>query len=55
MHGALEERPSQEDYDRLMELCDGLCGLSDSEAFFGGGRIDVPGGSGAATSSSPPL
>jgi len=41
---SLRERPSQEDYDRLMELCDGLYDLSDSEAFFGGGEIAVPGG-----------
>jgi len=41
---SLQERPSQEDYQRLMEICDGLYELSDSEAFYGGGEIAVPGG-----------
>jgi len=42
---SLRERPSQEDYDQLMDLCDGLYDLSDSEDFFGGGgEIPAPGG-----------
>jgi len=34
--------PSQEDYQKLMDICNGLYELGDSEAFYGGG-IDVPG------------
>jgi len=41
---SLQERPSQEDYDQLMELCDGLYDLSDDEAFYAGGEIAVSGG-----------
>jgi len=36
--------PSQEDYQKLMDVCNGLYELGDSEAFFGGGEIEVPGG-----------
>ncbi len=35
--------PSQEDYQKLMDICNGLYELGDSEAFYGGGQIDVPG------------
>lgn len=41
---SIQERPSQENYDRLMDLCNGLYALSDSDAFFAGGEIAVPGG-----------
>jgi len=36
--------PAQEDYQKLMDVCNGLYELGDSEAFYGGGEIDVPGG-----------
>ncbi len=44
MFRSLQTPPSQEDYQRLMDVCNELYQLGDSEAFFGGGQIDVPGG-----------
>jgi len=35
--------PSQEEYQKLMDICNGLYELGDSEAFYGGGEIEVPG------------
>ncbi len=35
--------PSQEEYQKLMSICNRLYELGDSEAFFAGGEIDVPG------------
>lgn len=40
---SLQSAPSQEDYQRLLDLCNSLYDLSDSEAFYAGGEIDVPG------------
>jgi len=40
---SLRNPPSQEEYQHLMDLCNGLYDLSDSEAFYAGGKIDVPG------------
>ena len=34
---------SQEEYDQLMEICNALYEFGDSEAFYAGGQIDVPG------------
>lgn len=36
--------PSQEEYQRLMDICNGLYELGDAPAFYGGGEIHVPGG-----------
>ena len=41
---SLQTMPSQEDYQHLMDVCNGLYELGDSPAFYGGGQIDVPGG-----------
>ena len=41
---SLQELPAQEDYQHLMDVCNGLYELGDSPAFYGGGQIDVPGG-----------
>lgn len=41
---SLQTMPSQEEYQRLMDVCNGLYELGDSQAFYGGGQIDVPGG-----------
>lgn len=35
--------PSQEEYQRLMDVCNGLYALGDSAAFYGGGEVAVPG------------
>jgi len=40
---SFQNAPSQEDYQRLMDICNGLYELGDSEAFYAGGEIDVPG------------
>lgn len=34
---------TQEEYGRLMDICNALYELGDSEAFYAGGEIDVPG------------
>lgn len=36
--------PSQEEYGQLMDICNGLYELGDSEAYFAGGHIEVAGG-----------
>ena len=41
MFRSLQRNPSQEEYQCLMDICDGLYALSDSEAFYGGGEIAV--------------
>ena len=41
---SLQALPAQEDYQHLMDVCNGLYELGDSPAFYGGGQIDVPGG-----------
>ncbi len=43
MFQSLQTAPCMEDYQRLMALCNGLYDLSDSEDFYAGGEIDVPG------------
>lgn len=43
MFNSFLKLPSQEDYQKLMDICNGLYELGDSEAFYGGGQIDVPG------------
>ncbi len=35
---------TQNEYGHLMNICNALYDLGDSEAFYGGGEIDVPGG-----------
>ncbi len=40
---SLQSAPSREDYQRLLDFCNSLYDLSDSEAFYAGGEIDVPG------------
>ncbi len=44
MFRSLQAPPSQEEYQHLMDVCNGLYELGDSPAFYGGGQIDVPGG-----------
>lgn len=44
MFKSLQAAPSQEEYQRLMDVCNKLYELGDAEAFFGGGEIEVPGG-----------
>ena len=44
MFRSLQALPPQEDYQRLMDICNGLYELGDSASFYGGGQIDVPGG-----------
>lgn len=44
MFQSLQAPPSQEEYQRLMDLCNGLYELGDNPAFYAGGEIDVPGG-----------
>ena len=43
MFRSLQELPAQEEYQRLMDICNGLYELGDSPAFYGGGQIEVPG------------
>ncbi len=43
MFQSLQNAPTQEDYQHLLDLCNSLYDLSDSEAFYMGGEIDVPG------------
>ncbi len=40
---SLQNDPSQEEYQKLMDICNELYDLGDSESFYGGGEIDVPG------------
>jgi len=40
---SLQNAPSEEEYQKLLDLCNRLYDLSDSESFYGGGQIDVPG------------
>ncbi len=40
---SLQNDPSQEEYQKLMDICNRLYDLGDSEAFYGGGEIEVPG------------
>lgn len=44
MFRSLQTLPAQEEYQHLMDVCNGLYELGDSPAFYGGGQIDVPGG-----------
>lgn len=44
MFRSLRTLPTQEEYQRLMDICNGLYELGDSPAFYGGGQIQVPGG-----------
>ncbi len=41
---SFQSMPSQEEYQRLMDVCSELYELGDSEAFYAGGEIEVPGG-----------
>lgn len=41
---ALKSPISQEEYQRIQDLCSGLYELGDSPAFYGGGEIEVPNG-----------
>ncbi len=44
MFHSLQALPSQEDYQHLMDICNGLYELGDAPAFYAGGEIEVPGG-----------
>ena len=44
MFRSLQDFPAQEDYQRLMDLCNSLYELGDGQAFYCGGEIEVPGG-----------
>lgn len=44
MFKSIQAAPAQEEYQHLMDVCNGLYELGDSEAFYGGGGIDIPGG-----------
>lgn len=41
---SLQEPPTKEEYQRLMDVCNALYELGDSEYFYNGGQIDVSGG-----------
>lgn len=41
---SFQEPITQEEYNRLMDLCNDLYELGDSPAFYGSGEIEVPGG-----------
>lgn len=41
---SFQEVISEEEYNRLMSICNALYDLGDSTAFYAGGEIDVPGG-----------
>lgn len=43
MLASFQAPPTQEEYQKLMDICNGLYELGDSEAFYGGGQIEVPG------------
>lgn len=43
MFRSLQTLPAQEEYQRLMDICNGLYELGDNQAYYGGGQIDVPG------------
>lgn len=43
MFRSLQTLPAQEEYQRLMDICNRLYELGDSASFYGGGQIDVPG------------
>ncbi len=44
MFRSFQQPITQEEYDRLMDICNALYEFGDSEAFYAGGEIDVPGG-----------
>lgn len=44
MFKSMREAPTQEEYQRLMDVCNGLYQLGDSPAFYAGGQIGAPGG-----------
>lgn len=44
MFRSLQTLPPQEEYQRLMDLCNALYELGDAPAFYAGGQIEVPGG-----------
>lgn len=41
---SFQEPVTKDQYDLLMDTCNALYDLGDSEAFYGGGEIEVPGG-----------
>ena len=41
---SFQEPVTQEEYGRLMDICNDLYDFGDSEAFYAGGQISVPGG-----------
>ncbi len=41
---SFQEGITQEEYSRLLDICNALYELGDSEAFYAGGEIQVPGG-----------
>lgn len=43
MFRSFQKPISQEEYNQLMEICNSLYEFGDSEAFYAGGQIDVPG------------
>lgn len=44
MFRSLQGPPTQEDFQRLMDVCNGLYAFGDTPALYGGGEIAVPGG-----------
>ncbi|MDE7243236.1 MAG: hypothetical protein K2O18_04560 [Oscillospiraceae bacterium] len=40
---SIRQPVTQEEYGRLMDVCNGFYDFGDSEAFYGGGEIEVPG------------
>ncbi len=44
MFKSFQEPITQEEYGQLMDLCNDLYDLGDSEAFYAGDEIDIPGG-----------
>ena len=44
MFKSIQEAPTQEEYQHLMDVCNGLYELGDNRSFYGGGEIEAPGG-----------
>ena len=44
MFKSIQEAPTQEEYQHLMDVCNGLYELGDNQSFYGGGEIEAPGG-----------
>ncbi len=44
MLASFQKPISQDEYDQLMDICNALYELGDSQAFYAGGEVDIPGG-----------